>query len=926
MHIQTNPEKNKYLVMAVLLATACFLTYYCHFVLKTGTVFTHFYYIPIFLAAIWWKRKGLVVALFLAIFLVASHALLRSGVETANDYFRAVMFIIVGGAVAFLSEQVTRAERTIHQKHQKLERLSAVLQAIRRIDQLITREKSGERLVREACDILTSARGYDRAWLMLLDDSGRPAISAEAGGEPGGLTLRGNDRIPGTIPPCGELARQEETVVETPPAAPECHECPRGKWCRGWSTLTVALRSHDRVYGILSVSIPPELAGDSEERLHLTELAGDIAFALYNLELERERSRAEDALRKSENRYRAVFENTGAATVILEADMTVSLANAEFQALSGYSRDQLEGMRSLPEFIFIDDLEKIMKFHRERKTDPAGGKKSVEVQFVDRRGTVKDVLATIAVIPGSERVVASFLDISERKRAEAESGWIASAIEQAGESVIITNEDRIIEYVNPAFESIAGYPRSEVIGQNISFLDSDAHDELFYRRMWESVRRGNVWTGHIVKKRKNGEHYDVECTISPIRDPAGAITDFVIIERDVTHEVRLILQLRQAQKMEALGTLAGGIAHDFNNILGAIMGYTDMVLLDLPDHTPQRRNLEQVLKAGHRGKELIRKITAFSRMSEPEQKPAQLGTIVEETLSFLRASLPSTITIRKVIDPRLDPVMADPIQINQVLMNLCTNAAHAMRERGGTLEVRVSHCTLEPEDAARYPDAEPGRFVRMTVSDTGHGMDRETRERIFDPYFTTKGSGEGTGMGLAVVHGIVTNHGGFISVYSEPGGGSLFHIHFPRIPSDSPDEGETREPIPGGTERILFVDDEESLCDIARQMLTRLGYHAVITLSSREAVEMFRNSPDAFDLVITDQTMPGMTGTELARELLDIRPDLPIILCTGFSELVTPEEARRIGIREFIMKPIITREIAEAIRRTLEEQKDTQAK
>jgi len=425
----------------------------------------------------------------------------------------------------------------------------------------------------------------------------------------------------------------------------------------------------------------------------------------------------------------------------------------------------------------------------------------------------------------------------------------------------------------------------------------------------------------MVDKKKDGTPYKVEASISPIRDNTGTIINYVTIERDATHEAELETQLRQVQKMEAIGTLAGGIAHDFNNILAAIMGYTEMALYDVPEGTALRRKLEQVIKAGYRGKDLVKQIITFSRRSEQERRPMRVSPIVKEALKLLRASLPSTIDIRHTIATHSGMVLADPTQIHQVLMNLCSNAAYAMREKGGVLEVSLADVDVDSDVASPYPDLDPGAYLKLTVSDTGHGIDRAIIERIFDPFFTTKKPGEGTGMGLAVVHGIVKNSGGTIVVDSEPGQGSTFNVLFPRVDGDFLPEVDAAAPMPRGKERILFVDDEEDLVGMVQQMLERFGYSVVAKANSLEALEVFKAQPDHFALVITDQTMPYMTGADLAQELMRIRPDIPIILCTGFSEVITADEAKALGVREFVMKPFTAREITETMRRILDSKK-----
>jgi signal transduction histidine kinase/response regulator RpfG family c-di-GMP phosphodiesterase len=380
---------------------------------------------------------------------------------------------------------------------------------------------------------------------------------------------------------------------------------------------------------------------------------------------------------------------------------------------------------------------------------------------------------------------------------------------------------------------------------------------------------------------------------------------------------RLETRLRQAQKIQAIGTLAGGIAHDFNNILAAILGYAELVRLQIPKGNKARDHLNEVVGSTYRARDLVRQILTFSRQTEQERRPVYIHLITKEALRLLRASLPSTIQFRQNITTDSGLVRADPTEIHQVLMNLCTNAHEAMSKSGGTLEVSLLSVDLGMDDIGRYPDVKPGPYLKLSVADTGHGMYPQTVERIFDPYFTTKEKGSGTGLGLAVVHGIVANLGGTIDVESVPGKGTAFHVWLPRVEEGSASESETSEEPATGNERILFIDDEEPLVNTAKQMLTHLGYQVVARTSSIEALELFREEPDQFDLVITDMTMPHMTGDKLAQELMGIRSDIPVILCTGFSERITQEEAKRVGVKAFLMKPIASGEMARVIRRTL---------
>ena len=373
-------------------------------------------------------------------------------------------------------------------------------------------------------------------------------------------------------------------------------------------------------------------------------------------------------------------------------------------------------------------------------------------------------------------------------------------------------------------------------------------------------------------------------------------------------------ELQQAQKLEAIGTLAGGIAHDFNNILSAILGYTEMAKGDLPADSQAVRDLEKVVKAGNRAADLVKQLLTFSRQGEQELRPVQIHYIIKEALKLLHASIPSTIEIRQDIDSSCAPILADPTQIHQILLNLCTNAKHAMLEKGGILSVSLSQIEV-PEAGLGIKG---GTYLTLRVSDTGYGMDRDTMAKIFDPFFTTKARGEGTGLGLAVVHGIVTKLGGQITVASEPDKGTVFQLYFPVVNIEEPVNQEDSAQVRGGKERILVVDDEAELAEMVQRMLADIGYDAIAFTDSVEALHEFIGNADGYDLVITDMTMPLITGAELARRILAVKPGLPIILCTGFSEIMDEKKAKEMGIREYIMKPVIKSELTKIVRTVLD--------
>jgi len=497
----------------------------------------------------------------------------------------------------------------------------------------------------------------------------------------------------------------------------------------------------------------------------------------------------------------------------------------------------------------------------------------------------------------------------------------AAVLEQSPLGIILYGTDGSITYVNASFEKLSGYARNELVGKDGRVLANNEHNEAFFRQVTDIFSYAEDRRAKLTFTARDGSRQEVDAVFSPVRNDAGSIISYAAVLRDLTHEVELERQLLQAQKMEAIGTLAGGIAHDFKNILGAIITGTEMTLGKLPPGGG-REMLEVVLKAAMRGKGLVQRIMTFSRQKEQERQPVRLEQVLRECIIFLRASIPSTIEIRPVLPEGLGAVLADPTQIHQVIYNLCTNSAHAMQEKGGVLEISLAQVEVAP-DALPHPTMHPGAYLRIMVSDTGHGMTREVLQHMFDPFFTTKNPGEGTGLGLSVVHGIVKSHGGAITVSSEPGVGTVFQLFFPILPQVVEGvEPEAIGRIPGGTERILLVDDDEDLLVIVEKMLQSLGYDVQASTSSRSALKKFIADPSRFDIIITDQTMPQLTGCELATAIKSVRPEIPIILCSGYSDdskgSISPEEAQAVGFREFLPKPVDCAQMAGAIRRALE--------
>ena len=516
-------------------------------------------------------------------------------------------------------------------------------------------------------------------------------------------------------------------------------------------------------------------------------------------------------------------------------------------------------------------------------------------------------------------------DISVRKRAEAalreSEEKYRTVLEANPDPVVVYDIEGKVTYFNPAFTRVFGWTLEERLGKKMDvFVPEEAWRET--KMMIEKVLAGERFSGiETCRYNKKGEIIPVSLSGAIYKDQNANPIGSIINLRDISDQKKMKAQLQQAQKMEAIGTLAGGIAHDFNNILSAILGYSELVLADLPSEASIRNKLEAIHSSGERARDLVAQILAFSRKDEQVRSPVEVHLILKDALKLLRPAIPTTIEIQTQISSKCR-ILGDPSRIHQIIMNLCTNAYQAMLETGGTLKISLSHVKIEGK-AAALAQVPAGSYGKLVISDTGVGIPLENLERIFDPYFTTKEKGKGTGLGLAAVHGIVKSHGGAILVESQIGKSTKFEVYLPLTLDRSDTQGQAESQITGGNERILLVDDEHDILEIENEMLKKLGYIVTTKDNAKDALKLFAEQPEQFDLVITDMTMPDMTGDRLADELIKISSDIPIILCTGFSELMSKEKAESLGIKGFLLKPIAMRDLSNMIRIVLDDKEDS---
>jgi two-component system cell cycle sensor histidine kinase/response regulator CckA len=696
-----------------------------------------------------------------------------------------------------------------------------------------------------------------------------------------------------------------------------------------WCPAVLAMKT-----GEMSSEIVPYSSHDDPEgwfeltAFPVKDLNGETVGCIEHVRDITERKKTDEALKNSEEKYRELVQNANSIILRMDTRGTITFFNEFAQNFFGYSENEVLGKnvvgtivpktettgRDLSEMILDIGVRPERYATNENENMRKNGER-VWVAWTNKAIKDKDGNTTEILCIGN--------DITERKYAEKalwqEEEKFRTFVEQSPFGISIIDESGKYKYTNPKFIEIFGYTLEDIpTGKEWfkkAFPDSEYRHQII-----------SIWITDL-KKSKFGESrprtFKVFCKdgsektihFKPVTLESG--NQFVIYE-DITNQEQLEDQLRQAQKMESIGTLAGGIAHDFNNILGIILGNAELAMDDIYEGNPARLNLQEIRTAGLRAKDVVRQLLSFARKTAVEKKPANIAPIIIESLKLMRASIPTSIEIRQNITKEVHTILADPTQINQVLINLCTNAHHAMPD-GGILEVSLKNVELDEDATAQHSDLNPGPYVHLTVADTGQGMNPEIKGRIFDPYFTTKDIGKGTGLGLSVVHGIVKNHGGAISVNSELGKGTTFEIYFPVVETEAVTETETDEKLPTGNERILFVDDEGSMVYVARNRLERLGYQVEAKTSPEEALKLFRDIPNQFDLVITDMSMPEMTGDRFVQEILKIRPDIPTILCTGYSEKIDKQKAKEMGIRQYIEKPIKRSVLAKMVRKILDE-------
>ncbi|WP_448874717.1 PAS domain S-box protein [Desulfobulbus propionicus] len=763
------------------------------------------------------------------------------------------------------------------------------------------------------------------------DEQGRPILECSCG-----LVISGSsDSTSPFFSPGGSFWTNNSFPLQNLPATRDPRVRPRNL-CMQFQYASMALipiRNKERIIGLLQFNDRRENRFTANIIEILEGIASHIGSALM-------RKQAEEALQSKRKRLKDIIDFLPDATMVIDRTGHILIWNKAMEQMTGISSREMIGQGDyayaipfygerrpqLIDLIFARDEELDARYpHVFRQGDTLTAEVLCEALFGNVGAWVFAKASPLRDQNGEIiGAIETIRDITYKKQMEDKLkhniAWFQALFNATSDSVMLVNPDGNILDLNNNAALRRNLSKDAMRGKNIfDFLPQDASATRCLALEQLLQERSLIEYNEI----RQNKHYHIR--LYPIMNEQGQVVQIASFSRDITENKlaederkRLQNHLLQVQKMEALGTLAGGIAHDFNNILGAILGYSSMARDSCPNGSALARYLDRVIEAGERAASLVRQILTYNRKNSNNRVPLQPASIIKEALNLLRPSLPSTITIVRDINKSTKTIFADPTQVQQILMNLCVNAFHAMEDSGGRLEIALSDCNLTAQDLVHHPHIQPGPFVRLSVQDSGTGIPLELKDKIFDPYFTTKEKGKGSGMGLSIVQGLVASYGGMVTCESECGRGTAFHVYFPAYTEKSPAEHVQEIRLPRGKERILFIDDEMMMAELGRAMLQSLGYQVKAVTCGLEALSFFQNNPSSFDVVITDQTMPGMTGITLAQQLIQIRPDIPIILCTGYSSTVSEEKAKSIGIRAFAMKPLIMKDFAVLLREILE--------
>jgi PAS domain S-box-containing protein len=687
---------------------------------------------------------------------------------------------------------------------------------------------------------------------------------------------------------------------------------------RGLETPVVFLTGH----GDEQVAVQAMQGGAcdylAKGKLDPATLQRTLRFALSLQEHQKRLKQAQAELRAREQHFRALVENAFDATVLMSAEGVIQWASNSCPRVLGLAVQELLGSSGF-ELLNGEDPSLARRWWQELLQQPA---EPLQVSFQHHNGALRDIegVGTNWLHePAVGAVVFNFRDVTERRRTEEKLRKLSSAVEQSADVVVMTDHEGRIEYVNPAFEKLTGYGSEEVVGQNPRLLKSGMHDGRFYQQMWQTLLRGEVYRGVMINRKKNGELYYAEKTITPVLDAAGQITHFISNDRDITERHKLEEQLAQVQKMDAIGQLAGGVAHDFNNLLMVISSYAELMMDALKAGSPLRHHGEEILKAARRAADLTRQLLTFSRKQVQALRVLDLNSTLEEICKSLSRLIGEDMQLSLQLGKELWPLKADPVQLEQIVMNLATNARDAM-PHGGQLSIETRNVELDEAYCRTQPDATPGQYILLAVSDSGSGIVPAILPHIFEPFFTTKEKGKGTGLGLATIYGIVKQSGGHITVHSEVAAGTTFKIFLPRASAAemSPEPAARNGQRLRGSETVLLVEDEDAVRESEREYLEQHGYTVLAAPNGPAALELVASCGREIQLLVTDVVMPKMSGSELGQQLVAQRPGLKVLYVSGYAEnTVMQHGLAELGSR-FLHKPFTLKALTAKIREVLD--------
>jgi len=639
---------------------------------------------------------------------------------------------------------------------------------------------------------------------------------------------------------------------------------------------------------------------------------------LEETSLENARTRIE-ALQESEKRYRRLFESARDGILILDAETgKVVDANPFLLQLLGYSYDEVYG-KYIWELGVFKDIAASKEAFQTLQDNEYIRYDDLPLETLDGKPIAVEFVSNVYLVDHCKVIQCNIRDITERKQADAERKRLMAAVEQSGEVIFMTDAKGIIRYVNPAFERTTGYSRKEVEGRTPNILKSGEQDAQFYHNLWETISSGRIWAGLMVNRRKDGTFYTEESTISPVRDPSGRIVNYVAVKRDITSHLRLAAQFHQAQKMEAVGMLAGGVAHDYNNMLSVIIGYAELALFKVDEAQPLYSDLQEIIKAAKRSADITRQLLTFARKQTIIPVVLDINQAVESMFKMLRRLIGEDIDLIWRPDASPCTVKMDPVQVDQILANLCVNARDSITDIG-KVTIETGNAVFDDQYCSDHFGFIKGEYAMLAISDNGCGMDKETLDQIFEPFFTSKGVGRGTGLGLSMVHGIVKQNNGFINVYSEPGKGSTFRIYLPRDAGQSSFvnlQGKAGQCPLGHGETVLVVEDEPELLDLDKKILEKLEYRVLTAGTPAEAIRLAEEQAGKIQLLITDIIMPDMNGRVLAERLHTLCPDLKIMFMSGYTaNMIAHQGVLDEGVN-FIQKPFAMHDLAVKVRESL---------